>query len=128
VQANDGALEYCGTNLNTLFAQRSNILRPSFHRMIRDILRFNRQAVIDIQDLAAGTTVAEYLASGNYSADFADNYLVPMSAAIWSAEPGQVLDMPLHFLVRFFHNHGLLQIKDRPTWYTIEGGSREYVN
>ena len=128
VRSEKSGLEYCGSTLGGLFAQRRNLVRPRFLRMIRDILRFNRQAVIDIHGRAAGTTVAEYLASENYSADFADNYLVPMSAAIWSAEPGQVLDMPLHFLVRFFHNHGLLQIKDRPTWYTIEGGSREYVN
>ena len=128
VRSDDGRLEYNGSNLNGLFAQRRNLARPSFIRMVRDILRFNREAVLDIQDAAnSGLTVGEYLAREGYSRGFADDYLIPMTAAIWSAEPVQVEDMPLLFLVRFFKNHGLLQLKDRPVWHVIEGGSREYV-
>ncbi len=127
-QANDGALEYCGTNLNTLFAQRSNILRPSFHRMIRDILRFNKTALPSTQHLDETDSLGDFLRENGYSDEFINHYLVPMAAAIWSAEPGGVLDMPVSFLVRFFDNHGLLQINDRPQWRVIKGGSRQYVN
>lgn len=128
VRTDDGRLEYNGSNLNGLFAQRRNLARPSFLRMVRDILRFNRESVADVEDESLGAlTVGEYLARNGYSAAFANNYLIPMTAAIWSAEPVQVVDMPLLFLVRFFKNHGLLQLKDRPVWRVIEGGSREYV-
>ncbi|MEJ2127845.1 MAG: FAD-dependent oxidoreductase [Woeseiaceae bacterium] len=128
VQAGDGALEYCGTSINTLFAQRSNILRPSFHRMIRDILRFNRTAVPSTQHLDESDSLGDFLSENGYSHEFINHYLVPMAAAIWSAEPGGVLDMPVSFLVRFFDNHGLLQVSDRPQWRVIKGGSRQYVN
>lgn len=128
VRSDDGRLEYNGSNLNGLFAQRRNLAKPSFLRMVRDILRFNREAVLDIQDNATGAlTVGEYLSRNGYSRGFADDYLIPMTAAIWSAEPVQVEDMPLMFLVRFFKNHGLLQLKDRPLWHVIEGGSKQYV-
>jgi predicted NAD/FAD-binding protein len=128
VQSGDGALEYCGTTLNTLFAQRSNILRPSFHRMIRDILRFNRTALPSAEHLDETESLGDFLFENGYSHEFVDHYLIPMAAAIWSAEPGGVLEMPASFLVRFFANHGLLQVKDRPTWRVISGGSRQYVN
>jgi predicted NAD/FAD-binding protein len=128
VQADAGALEYCGTSLNTLFAQRSNLLRPSFHRMIRDILRFNKTALPSTEHLGASETLGDFLFENGYSHEFVDHYLVPMAAAIWSAEPGSVLEMPVGFLVRFFDNHGLLQVSDRPTWRVIKGGSRQYVN
>jgi len=120
-------LEYCGSTLNGLFAQRRNLVSPAFLRMVGDILRFNREAVSVMQELPAETTVGEYLEQGGYSAEFARDYLVPMTAAIWSAEPGRVATMPLGFLVRFFHNHGLLQLKDRPAWYVVDDGSRSYV-
>lgn len=127
VQNSLTGLEYNGSGLNGLFAQRGNALRSSFLRMLRDILRFNREAVISIQDLSPETTVGKYLELKGYSPEFSRDYLVPMTAAIWSAEPKQVSEMPLVFLVRFFHNHGLLQLRDRPTWRTVCGGSREYV-
>ena len=127
VSAGDGSLEYNGAGLNALFAQRRNILRPPFLRMVRDILRFNREAMTSLPFEAEGTTVAEYLLRHGYGREFMDDYLVPMAAAIWSAEPVAVHDMPLHFLVRFFDNHGLLQLQDRPIWRVIKGGSREYV-
>lgn len=119
-------LEYNGRSLDALFAQRSNLLRPSFHKMVVDILRFNKDATetaTNVGDL----TLAEYFAGRGYGTGFLKNYLVPMAAAIWSAEPQRVLDMPAEFLFNFFRNHGLLQLKDRPVWRTIKGGSREYV-
>ena len=127
VSSGDGRLEYNGAGLNALFAQRRNILRPPFFRMIRDILRFNREVMATLPFEAESQTVGRYLLSHGYSREFMDDYLVPMAAAIWSAEPVAIHDMPLQFLVRFFDNHGLLQLKDRPVWRVIKGGSREYV-
>ena len=120
-------VEYCGSSIDGLFAKRSNLLRPQFYRMVRDILRFFRDAARDIGNADDSQTVGEYLAANAYGSSFVHHYLVPMAAAIWSAEPGSVMDMPAHFLVRFFDNHGLLQRKDRPQWRVIEGGSRSYV-
>ncbi len=128
VQADDGRVEYSGSSLNGLFAQRKNLLRPSFYRMIRDILRFNRTTLPNVDRLDGTETLRNYLLENGYSKEFIDHYLIPMAAAIWSAEPGSVLEMPVKFLVRFFANHGLLQISDRPVWHVIKGGSREYVN
>jgi predicted NAD/FAD-binding protein len=128
VQAEDGALEYSGTTLNTLFAQRSNLLRPSFYRMLRDILRFNKTALPSTEHLGATYTLGEFLDENGYSDEFVEHYLVPMAAAIWSAEPLSILDMPVSFLVRFFANHGLLSVNNRPEWRVITGGSRQYVH
>lgn len=119
-------LEYSGSSLNGLFAQRSNLVRPPFIRMVRDILRFNEEAQTAL-DVESAATVGEYVTRNRYSVEFVNDYLVPMVAAIWSAEPLVVREMPLKFLVRFFRNHGLLQLKDRPIWHVISGGSREYV-
>ena len=127
VSSGDRGLEYNGSGLNALFAQRRNILRPPFFRMIRDILRFNREAVPSLRFEDESQTVGRYLLKHGYSHEFLNDYLVPMAAAIWSAEPVAIADMPLEFLVRFFDNHGLLQLKDRPVWRVIKGGSREYV-
>ena len=127
VQSESGHLEYKGSTLDALFAQRRNILRPPFYRMVRDILRFNREASRWVDEPDDSATVGEYLLRHGYSREFADHYLLPMAAAIWSAEPVSVLEMPTGFLTRFFANHGLLQLRDRPKWRVIEGGSREYV-
>jgi len=128
VQAEDDGIEYCGTTLNSLFAQRSNVLRPGFYRMVRDILRFNKTASAHAEQFDESQLLGSYLALNAYSREFTDHYLIPMAAAIWSAEPRSILEMPVKFLVRFFANHGLLQIKDRPVWRVIKGGSRQYVN
>jgi len=128
VQAGNGGLEYSGSSLNALFAQRRNIVRPPFYRMIRDILRFNETSSPGVDHLDASETLGDYLSENGYSAEFVDHYLVPMAAAIWSAEPVSVLDMPVKFLMQFFANHGLLQVSDRPQWRVIKGGSRQYVN
>lgn len=127
VQREDSGLEYGGSSLNSLFAQRRNILRPAFYRMIRDILRFNDATLEHVEELDESETIGAYLVRNNYSNEFVDQYLVPMAAAIWSAEPVAILDMPVKFLVRFFANHGLLQTTNRPIWRVIKGGSREYV-
>jgi len=119
-------LEYNGTSLATLFAQRRNLLRPSFYRMLADIARFNRDAPA-VLVRAHACTLATYLAENAYSSAFVEHYLVPMAAAIWSAEPGAVLEMPAEFLVRFFANHGMLSVNERPQWRVVEGGSRSYV-
>lgn len=120
-------IEYNGRSLDALFAQRRNLISPPFYRMVRDILKFNRQATTCREAAVEERPLREYLADNNYGREFVDQYLVPMAAAIWSAEPSRVLDMPAGFLVRFFANHGLLQLRDRPQWRVISGGSREYV-
>ena len=129
VRSDDCGLEYGGSNLNTLFAQRRNLLRPSFHRMLYDILRFNREAVEDLDSgrLDPGTTLGEYLRRNGYGEGFVYRYLVPMGCAIWSASTDSMLDFPLLFFVRFFKNHGLLNVNDRPQWHVIQGGSRAYL-
>jgi predicted NAD/FAD-binding protein len=119
-------LEYNGSTLNGLFAQRRNLLRPSFHRMLADILRFNREAP-GILESGEETTLGDYLAGRRYSAPFVRDYLVPMGAAIWSTDPGRMLGFPARFFVRFFANHGMLSVNDRPQWRVIRGGSARYV-
>jgi len=122
-------LEYQGSSLNGLFAQRRNLLRPRFYRMVRDILRFNRQApqLLDV-DGPEEITLAEYLDQNAYSTEFAEHYLLPMTAAIWSAPPQAMMTFPIKFLAQFLQNHGLLQVFDRPQWRTIPGGARRYLD
>lgn len=129
VRCDSANLEYNGSSLNGLFAQRSNLLRPSFHRMIRDILRFNREAPEHVLQRPATdeTTVAEYLQRHGYSREFSEHYLLPMGAAIWSCPLGTFAHFPIRFIVEFYRNHGLLSIRNRPTWRVIRGGSRSYV-
>ena len=120
-------LEYNGTSLNTLFAQRRNLLRPSFHRMLRDVLRFNREATSLLQDDIAHLSLGSYLATHQYSPEFIGQYLIPMGASIWSAAPQQMFEVPARFLIQFFHNHGMLSVNRRPQWRVVVGGSQEYV-
>lgn len=120
-------LEYNGHSLNTLFAQRRNLFSPSFHRMIRDILRFNKQAPRDMAEGQAEIGLQEYLQINQYSQQFIEHYIIPMGAAIWSTDPLQMQQFPARFFIRFFHNHGLLNVSNRPNWYTIKGGSNQYV-
>ncbi|PRA26344.1 NAD(P)/FAD-dependent oxidoreductase [Pseudomonas poae] len=122
-------LEYNGNNLNSLFAQRRNILSPGFWGMLRDILRFNRQAPLDLQEqrISAEMTLGEYLEAGGYGPRFILHYIVPMGSAIWSMSQAEMLAFPLQFFVRFFKNHGLLSVNNRPQWCVIEGGSSRYI-
>jgi predicted NAD/FAD-binding protein len=123
-------LEWAGSNLDTVFGQRRNLLRPAFLSMVRDILRFNRETT----GLAAGTVIADteslgdFLVRRGYGRPFRDWYLLPMAAAIWSCPTEAMLAYPLATFVRFCHNHGLLQIMNRPQWLTVKGGGREYVH
>ena len=122
-------VEYNGHNLNSLFAQRRNLLSPKFWGMVRDILRFNREALNDLnlQRIASDMTLGEYLKGNGYSERFIQHYIVPMGAAIWSMSLNDMLGFPLQFFVRFFKNHGLLSVSDRPQWCVVEGGSSSYV-
>jgi len=121
-------IEYNGASLNRLFSQRRNLLRPAFHAMIGDILRFNRESRELLDHSDAGLTLGRYLEGNRYSPLFINNYIIPMGSAIWSTDPQQMLDFPACHFVRFFANHGLLNIRDRPQWHVITGGSREYVD
>ncbi|MGQ0593157.1 MAG: NAD(P)/FAD-dependent oxidoreductase [Gammaproteobacteria bacterium] len=128
VRCERSGLEYNGTSLSSLFAQRRNLLRPSFHRMLRDILRFNREAPRLLAPTAADISLGDYLQEERYSRELIDHYLVPMGAAIWSAQPRRILEMPARFLIRFFHNHGMLSVNRRPQWRAIQGGSQAYLH
>jgi len=121
-------LEYNGTSVNSLFAQRRNIVNPSFLRMIYDILRFNQQSRALLQQPENSITLSEYLAQHHYSQPFIQQYIVPMGRAIWSATETSMLGFPARFFVDFFNRHGFLNINNRPIWRTIKGGSREYAH
>ncbi len=121
-------LEWAGSNLATIFGQKRNLLRRQFWAMLSDILRFNRESTAWLASHPDNQrSLRDFLAAGRYSAAFADWYLLPMAAAIWSCPTGQMRDMPLATFIRFCQNHGLLQVFDRPTWRTVKGGGREYV-
>ncbi len=121
-------LEFCGSSLNHLFAQRKNLLRPSFYRLLLAINRFNAEAVPALTDPRwADTTVGDYVRARGYGEDFLDCYLVPMSSAVWSTPPDLMLEFPAVTLLRFFHNHGFLGLSTQHPWWTVDGGAREYV-
>jgi predicted NAD/FAD-binding protein len=127
VRDESSGLEYNGTSLNALFAQRVNLLRPTFLRMVRDILRFNREAPALIESLEE-IGLGDYLVRGAYGRPFIDHYIVPMGAAIWSTDPDAMLHFPARFFVRFLRNHGMLSLNERPVWRVIRGGSARYVD
>ncbi len=123
-------LEWSGSSLDTVFTQRSRLLSPPFWRMLSDILRFNRlatQMAVDNDDQRLSETVGSFLASRGFSQAFRDGYLLPMVACIWSCPVQQMMQFPVGTLIRFCHNHGLLQVANRPQWYTVQGGSKQYV-
>ncbi len=120
-------LEYAGNSLKTLFAQRLNYFRPSFWIMLRDILRFNKKGKADLANLSAEIKLGDYLRQNNYSRSFINHYIIPMGSAIWSTKAKSMMDIPALFFIRFFNNHGLMQVKNRSGWWVIKGGSREYV-
>lgn len=124
VSLENPAVEWAGSNLSTLFAQKRNISRIGFWRMLKDTLRFNRDtAQPNLPEISLG----RYLDQNHYSAEFRNWYLLPMGAAIWSCPTQAMLDYPLTTFIRFCRNHGLLQIFDRPQWHTVTDGGREYV-
>ncbi len=123
-----GDFEYNGSSLNGLYAKRDHLLRPWFHRMIADLVRFNRAARRLLDEPAADDpSLREFLARGGYSQPFVDRLIVPQVAAVWSADPNQMSTFPARFLAEFLRNHGMLGVRNRPGWRTVVGGSHQYV-
>lgn len=121
-------LEYNGNTINSLFAQRRNIVRPLFWRIVKDILRFNKLCKSqNVDALPQQQNLFGFLTEHRFSDAFIYNYILPMCAAIWSTSVEDIKAFPFKFFLRFFNNHGLLNITDRPQWYTLIGGSREYI-
>lgn len=129
VRDENTGIEYNGTSINSLFAQRRNLFRPSFLRMVKDILRFNKQTVSALENGEIGDeeTLGEFVAKHGYSKSFVNHYIVPMGAAIWSASEDMMMDFPLKFFLQFFNNHGMLSVDERPQWRVLTGGSQSYV-
>lgn len=129
VRCSRSGWEYQGSSLNGIFAQRLNAVRPSFLRMLADINKFNRRGrqAASAQSIDPTASVGDFLAECGVGAAFVERYLIPMAAAIWSSEPARILDFPAQFMIGFFANHGLMQLRDRPQWRTIIGGSRRYM-
>jgi len=121
-------LEWAGTSLDTVFGQRANLVKPAFWVMLRDIMRFNRETTtMATSGEGATTSLGDFLLERGYSREFRDWYLLPMAAAIWSCPTEQMLAYPVATFARFCHNHGLLQVANRPQWLTVAGGGRRYV-
>ena len=133
VQVPDAHLEWSGSNLDAVFAQRSNLARPAFWRMLAEIVRFNRLTTALAGDAstsglaALDASIADFLVTHRFSAAFRDWYFLPMIGSIWSCPTDQMLRFPIATMIRFCHNHGLLQITGRPRWHTVRGGARHYV-
>ena len=127
VKSNSQDFEYAGNSINSIFSQRKNIFKPSFLKMVYDILKFNYQSKRDIKKISTNITLEQYLDSSSYSKEFIDKYIIPMGAAIWSTSPELMLQVPAVFFIRFFKNHGLLDITNRPQWWVIKNGSNQYV-
>ena len=126
-----GALEWSGSTLSTVFAQRGNLLNPRFLRMLRDLLRFNSLATRIAEAGHEATLVQplrDFLQQHGFSAEFRDWYFLPMLGCIWSCPTDQMLEFPVSTMIRFCHNHGLIQITNRPQWWTVQGGARHYVD
>tara|TARA_Y100001960_G_scaffold276539_1_gene306774 strand:+ start:293 stop:1576 length:1284 start_codon:yes stop_codon:yes gene_type:complete len=124
----NGAFEYSGSDLSSLIGQRRNILRPRFWRMIADIVRFYREAPLFLaQSPAPDISLRKYLLENKYTEHFINDHLLPMGAAIWSTSTTEIEAYPAHAFIRFFQSHGLLSLKDRPNWRTVDGGSRTYI-
>ncbi len=130
VQVPDIGLEWSGSGLNTVFAQRRNLVRPAFWQMLRDLTRFNRLATA-VAERGTATeqqmSIGAFLAEHRFSMEFRDWYFLPMIGCIWSCPTDQMLRFPIATMIRFCHNHGLIQVTNRPRWYTVQGGARQYV-
>ncbi|MBX2867541.1 MAG: FAD-dependent oxidoreductase [Acidiferrobacterales bacterium] len=121
--------EYCGSTINSLFADRRRVLDPGFLKMVWDIVRFGKQAKRDLvqKSIAPHISLNEYLASGGYGQSFLNYYIIPMASAIWSVSTDRVKEFNAFFFIRFFFNHGLLDLVDRPAWRVVKGGSKSYI-
>ena len=120
-------LEYNATSVNKLFCQRRNLLKPSFLGMVRDILKFYRQAPTLLDSLDENVSLGEWLAESGLGRAFAEDHLIPITSALWSTPPQQVHEFPMRYLLEFMRNHNMLQANHRPIWRTIQGGSQTYV-
>jgi uncharacterized protein len=120
-------LEYNATDLDSLFCQRRNLVSPRFWGMVRDLLRFYKEAPALLESSGPGPTLGDYLAEHRYGAAFRDEHIVPMASALWSAPARQILSFPARYLVRFMANHQMLQVADRPQWLVVQGGSASYI-
>src|SRR3954470_665742 len=119
--------EYNGASANGLFANRAHLVKPWFHRMVADLLRFNRDALSLLRSGGEGPALGQWLHERRYSRAFVDRLIVPQASAVWSADPSSMWTFPARFLIEFFDNHGVLGFRDRPQWRTVGGGSRSYV-
>ncbi len=120
---------YAGTGVNGLFSTRKHMIKPAFHRMLLDIYRFGKKAIEDLDEGRIGfQSLGDYVNQKRYSSTFVEEYLKPMGAAIWSTPAGSILDFPARNFLVFFRNHGLLELRNRPTWRTVQGGSQRYVD
>jgi predicted NAD/FAD-binding protein len=131
VKVPDIGLEWSGSDLNTVFAQRRNLVRPGFLRMLADILRFNKLTTTLAErgeDASLQQPIGDFLAEQRFSSEFRDWYFLPMIGCIWSCPTDQMLRFPIATMIRFCHNHGLLQVANRPRWFTVTGGARNYVH
>ena len=127
VQGAADGLEWSGSGLGGFFAQRQNLLRPRHWGLLREILRFGKQAPALLEEEEGALTLRAYLEREGYSRALRDLYVVPMAAALWSADPRTVLEFPAHYFVRFFENHGFFRVRGRPDWLVVQGGSQRYV-
>lgn len=125
----EGNYEYAGSSPNALYATRRNILRPAFHRMVRDLVRFNgdAQRLINSGQVDDEISLRDFLDNGGYSNEFIEKLIVPQVSAVWSADPAQLYSFPARIVFEFFNNHGILEVRGRPKWQTIKGGSAAYV-
>lgn len=129
VRVREAGVEYAAAegDLAALFARPTNALRPGYYRMLRDVVRFYRMTRAMLPNIDAALTLGEFLRRHRFSREFIEWHILPMTAAVWSSGTGDARDFPLRTLVHFFENHGFLQLRDRPQWLTIRGGSRAYV-
>ena len=127
VKCEDTGLEYNGTSLNSLFAQRKNLFSRRFWRMVTGIIEFNKVAKKFLEEERSELTLTEFLKRAKIKQEVIELYLVPMAAAVWSANPRQMFEFPALFLLRFWENHGFLNVNERPQWYVIKNGSHQYV-
>ena len=127
VQCDKTGLEFNPSNLNSLFIQRRNLLRPSFYRMLWDVMRFKRDSVALLESDDYKITLADFLAGKGYSRAFVQHFIIPMGEAVWSSDPVTFNEFPARYFAQFFKNHGFLNIKDQPQWLTIKGRSRQYI-
>ncbi|MFC1814876.1 NAD(P)/FAD-dependent oxidoreductase [Thermodesulfobacteriota bacterium] len=127
VQCEKTGLEFSPSTLNSLFAQRRNLLRPAFYRMLWDVFRFKQEAPALLQESTDSQTLGNYLKNHKYSRFFIDNFIIPMGGAIWSTDPQKFFEFPARYFVQFFTNHGFLNVRDQPRWLVVRGGSQRYV-